>query len=217
MSPRPPAPARRLLAATHPTWTIVLHWGSVAAIVLATAAVLLREVVEETALRNLLMNLHRQAGLAVLLALAARLVVRARRGLADAAGDVPPLWRRAALLAHAALYLMLLVLPLLGWAASNAHGVTVRLFGLLPLPMLVGDDPDLADELTDMHLWASWALLALVLMHAAAAWWHHAVLRDGVLAAMWPWAGRRLGAAMARSGEGAAPTGSAPAPQEGRS
>lgn len=180
-----PSPAR------HGFWTIALHWSSAAAVLLAALAVLLREVVEEPALRNLLLGLHRQAGLFVMLALVARLVLRFTRGMADFATGVPRWMHALALGAHVALYLCLLALPLLGMAASNAHGVQVSLFGLLNLPMLVGDDPDLADQLTDWHAWAAWALLALLLAHVAAALWHHQVRRDGVLAAMLPLVRRR--------------------------
>jgi cytochrome b561 len=175
----------------HSGWTIALHWSSVAAVLVAAVAALWREAIEETALRNLLMDVHRQAGLYVLVALGMRLVVRFTVGMADVTKDMHFLLRWAAQGAHAALYVVLFVLPVLGWAGSSAHGVPLRLFGLLPLPSLVDDDPDVADTLTDYHLWASWALLGLVLMHIGAACWHHLVRRDGVLAAMAPWVRRK--------------------------
>jgi cytochrome b561 len=174
----------------HSGFTILLHWSSVAAVVVAAAAALIHEAVEGAALRNLLMDVHRQAGLFVLFALALRLIVRLTIGLADVTKSMHPLLRLAAQGAHCALYAVLFVLPMLGWAGTSAHGVSLRLFGVLPLPSLVEDDPDLADTLTDYHLWAAWALLGLVIAHAGAAWWHHAVRRDGVLAAMLPWARR---------------------------
>jgi len=99
--------------------------------------------------------------------------------------------QRAALGAHLALYALLLTLPLLGLATSQAHAVHVRLFGLLQLPMLVPADADLADTLSDWHVWLAWALLVLVALHVAAALWHHAVRRDGVLHAMLPAVRRR--------------------------
>jgi cytochrome b561 len=104
---------------------------------------------------------------------------------------MPLLLRAAAQLAHLALYAMLLTLPILGLAVCNAHGVDVSVFGLFQLPSLVAADPDLADELTDYHVWAAWGLLALVSAHVVAALWHHAVRRDGVLVAMLPALKRR--------------------------
>jgi cytochrome b561 len=178
-------------AGRHSTWTIALHWTSVAAIVLATAVVLARELVEDKAARTVLLELHRQLGLIVLLALAARLAVRVTIGLAETMQGLPWLVRAAAYGAHAAMYGALLALPVLGWATTNAHGVTLKLFGVVPLPRVAIEDPDLADTLSDYHVWAAWALLALVVLHVAAACWHHFVRRDGVLPAMAPWASRR--------------------------
>jgi cytochrome b561 len=170
----------------HGRWTIALHWGSAALLLVAVAAILVHQRVEDTALRSVLMTLHRQAGLGVLLVLGWRLALRARVGLADHSGGMPLAMHLAAQAAHLALYAVLLAVPLLGWASCSAHGVPLRLFGVLPLPALVGDDPDLADTLSDWHLWAAWTMLGLVLAHVSAALWHHLVRRDGVLAAMLP-------------------------------
>ena len=176
-------------AARHSRWTIALHWGTVLAIVLAVVAVLWREAIDDKdgkALRIVLMQLHRQAGLLVLLALAARLLVRWRVGLARQAQAASPWALRAAQAAHLGLYGLLLAMPLLGLALSQAHAVDVKLFGLLPLPTLVEEDPDLADRLDELHAWGAWLLGGLVAAHAGAALWHHFVQRDGVLRAMWP-------------------------------
>jgi cytochrome b561 len=58
--------------------------------------------------------------------------------------------------------------------------------GVIPLPALVEADSDLADNLTDAHVMLAWSMLALIVMHIAAALWHHYVRRDGVLIAMLP-------------------------------
>jgi cytochrome b561 len=191
ISERRPATAMRtaqaLTSTTRHAWpTIALHWGSAVAIVVSVAAALWWDFTEDKPLRALLMNVHRQLGLVVLVAWVLRLLVRWRHGLADHAGDMVWWMRWAAQLAHLALYTLLLLMVLLGLTLSNAHNVQVSLFGLFPLPMLVAEDSDLADQLTDYHVWGAWALLALVLLHVAAACWHHWVRRDGVLAAMLP-------------------------------
>ena len=94
--------------------------------------------------------------------------------------------RRTAGVAHGLLFGLLIALPLLGWALSSAHGITVALLGAVPLPKLVTPDSELADTLSDYHVWLAWGLLVLVGMHVAAAAWHHFVRRDAVLRAMLP-------------------------------
>lgn len=170
----------------HPPLTIALHWASVLLVVLATATILLREIVDGSPWRTLLLETHRQAGLLVLLAWAARLAARFTQGLAPTHQGMPLTMRLAATAAHWALYGVLLVLPVLGWAATNAHGVALRLLGLVPLGALVQADADLADTLTDNHVLAAWALLGLVGLHIAGALYHHYGRRDEVLSAMLP-------------------------------
>ena len=78
-------------------------------------------------------------------------------------------------------------------SVTNAHGVALTFLGSVPLPKLLPADSELADTLTDYHVWLAWGLLALVMAHAAAAIWHHFGRRDGVLRAMLPKvAGRRV-------------------------
>jgi cytochrome b561 len=128
---------------------------------------------------------HRHFGLLVLLLFAVRVFVRARLGRLPAAAGTPWPMRVAAGATHVALYALLLAMPLLGWALSNAQGKPVHFLGAT-LPALVGDDEDLADRLQAWHIDAAWVLLALVCLHVAAALFHHFVLRDGVLRRMWP-------------------------------
>src|SRR5215471_11646841 len=170
----------------HNGWMIFFHWSTVAALLIATATILLLLVVEEKTTRVVLLDIHRQAGLYVLLVLALRLVTRLTTGMRDFAVGSGLTLRVAAKIAHIGLYLTLLTLTLLGWLLNNAHAVSVKLFGLIPLPDLIADDPDVADTLADYHLWSAWVLLGMVIAHIAAACWHHWWRHDNVLAAMLP-------------------------------
>jgi cytochrome b561 len=170
----------------HSLLTMALHWGTVLTIVAGVSAMFIRDVAEDSALRQLLLSLHRQAGLLVLIGCIVRLVIRARGQLANHLSNLPAIMQWAAKGTHFVLYVMIAAMPIEGWILSNAHGVSVSLLGLVPLPRLIEDDSELADVLSDYHVWLAWALLAVVLVHALAALWHHFVLKDGVLRAMCP-------------------------------
>jgi len=187
----------------HSALTLVLHWSTVLAVIVAAASGLAREWVENQPLRILLLQAHEQAGLFVLAALVLRLLNRVVLGFANHAGALPVLMRWAAQLAHLGMYLLLAVLPVLGWVVCSAKAMDLSLFGLVRLPALVQDDPDLAELMIDRHVFAAWTLLTLVVLHVAAAWWHHAARRDGVLVAMLPW--RRLRRASAETKEPGGP------------
>jgi len=174
------------LSVKHSKATIILHWGTALAIVVSVGVMFIREYIEAKTYRIGLLEVHRQLGMLVLVGVAMRLVVRYRGGLAKPVEPMPILTRLCAGLCHLTLYALLVGLTLLGLAGTNAHNVELNLFGIGHLPPLVSDDPDLADELTDYHIWGSWILLGALVLHIGAALIHHFILKDKVLYAMLP-------------------------------
>jgi superoxide oxidase len=185
-------PGARVEVERQPALTIAFHWGTVIAIAIAVAAIYARDLFEDKAVRAVLLDLHRQLGMLVLLCVPLRQMARYLAGHRDFSADLHAILRWGARLAHLVLYVFLIAIPLVGWAVTSAHGIDLRLFGVVPLPGLVTADSDLADDLTDYHAWLAYALMGLVFVHAAAALWHHYALRDSVLVAMLPGGKRRL-------------------------
>ncbi|MEY5100777.1 MAG: hypothetical protein RJA36_3496 [Pseudomonadota bacterium] len=171
--------------------TIAVHWLSAAAVLSAFTLAWLREQVESDALGATLLAWHRQFGLLVLLLLAVRLFERWRWVAHDELEKLPLPLHLAAVVTHWLIYALLLAMPLLGWAMTNAQGHAVQLWQAIALPTFVSVDPDLADSLQEWHERCAWAMLAMVGLHALAALWHHYFRRDGVLASMLPWVRRR--------------------------
>ena len=171
-------------ATMRPRALVLLHWLTVAALVLAAAVILVRTQVDARPLRASLLDLHRHFGVCVLILFALRIAWRVRLGRLPDMAPSGRTMRVMAALAHAALYASLLVLPLLGWMLSDAQDKPVHFLGLV-LPRLVQPDFDLADELLVWHQDAAWVLLGLTVLHLLAALWHHFVLRDAVLRGMW--------------------------------
>jgi cytochrome b561 len=97
-----------------------------------------------------------------------------------------PGWQRvAAVLTHWALYLLILAMTVLGWAAANFRGWPVILFGAA-LPDLAKKGDSWAHTAGDIHTFLVNVLLALVILHAGAALYHHFFLRDKVLKRILP-------------------------------
>ncbi len=96
-------------------------------------------------------------------------------------------WERVlAKLTHELLYLLLLVIPLLGWAAAGFFGFKIKLFGFIPLPAIADNTMQWAHEAGDVHSVLSYVLLGLVTLHVAGALWHYFVRRDRILQRMLP-------------------------------
>ena len=95
--------------------------------------------------------------------------------------------------ATGAFYLLLIVMPLTGWALVSAatFKVPTLLFGTIPLPHLPflenAADPKAAEDWTKwLHGTLGWAIIVLLLAHVGAALKHHFINRDDVLKRMLP-------------------------------
>ena len=98
-----------------------------------------------------------------------------------------PRWQAiAAHATHHSLYLLMLAVPLSGWLMSSALGFSVVWFGVLPLPDLIGKDKHLGDLLKEVHEVLNFTMLAVILVHAAAAIKHHLFEHDDTLTRMLP-------------------------------
>jgi cytochrome b561 len=164
---------------------IVLHWVT-AVLVAANLLLGLSMVPLPISPRKLHWYLwHKSIGITIFLLTGARLAWRVAR---PHPRPVPmPEWqRRAAVVSHVMLYVLLIVTPISGWLYSSATGVQVVYLGLVPLPNPVPKDDALADVLKIVHVTLNSLLFGLVCIHAAAALKHHFVDRDTVLARMFP-------------------------------
>lgn len=107
-----------------------------------------------------------------------------------------PRWERLAARAnHVAFYVLLLAIPLLGWAtASAAPGLRrILLFGVLPWPQLpIQESKARFESLAESHGFGVHVLLVLLVLHVGGALWSTYGRRYGVLARMVP--GLRPGA-----------------------
>ncbi len=89
--------------------------------------------------------------------------------------------RLAASIVHGLLYLCLIVMPVSGFLATNAHGFPLVWFNLVPVWSPLGKTPDIAWTLSGIHAWTAWTLLALFGLHIGAVLMHHVIKRDNTL------------------------------------
>ena len=103
--------------------------------------------------------------------------------------DYNPLLKRfdlvVAKFVHGVFYALLLVIPMTGWIFSSAGKYPLAWFGLaIPKFALTKADP-IVGLAKEGHEILGFTMLALVLIHVAAALRHHFILKDGVLRRMW--------------------------------
>ncbi|MGX5733085.1 cytochrome b [Bosea thiooxidans] len=162
----------------------LIHWSMATLIALAFVLGLTIDAFPSS-WKQAAIEAHKAIGLALILLLAARLAWRlAHRP--PPLEQASPLMTAAAHLGHAALYVLMLVAPVIGVAYAIKRGQGLDL-GLFSLPPLTAPAPRAETRpLREWHEWAAYALIALAGLHALAALWHHAVKKDGTLRRMLP-------------------------------
>lgn len=134
---------------------------------------------------------HKSLGITLLALVLVRLlwrVVNPRPALPE---NLKPYERALARATHAALYALLIALPVSGWLMSAARGFPVSWFNLVQLPNLVSRNLALYHLLVRVHVALAITLALALALHVAAALKHHFVLHDDTLRRMVPgWAPR---------------------------
>lgn len=152
-----------------------------------------------------LYQLHKSIGLALLAIMTARVLWRLTHRPPPLSSAMTTLERMAAHGVHLSLYALLIVMPITGWLMVSAadFAVPTKFFGWLAVPHLEalarlpqGERKPFEDLFKMLHTWIGYSLVALVLLHVAAALRHHLLLKDATLRRMLPGGTRRGTAAM---------------------
>lgn len=138
------------------------------------------------ALTNTLYSWHKLIGFTLLFLTALRLIVKLRTVRPSYPASVSPLAIKMAAMVHGILYLLLLVVPLLGWAGVTAYPALITVGGYdLPAMPGVPKDQALAKQLFEVHGNLALVLAGLAAAHIAAALGHLVFKKDGVFQRMW--------------------------------
>jgi cytochrome b561 len=168
-------------------WTRHLHW---VVFILVACALLLIYIHNWTPRSSPLHAsakwAHMQFGIAILLVMLPRLLVRSRAPTAPPITPPLPAWQAwAAKTVHLALYVLLIVTPLLGIASRLWNPAAWNFLGV-PLPHAAYPDGAFSHMLQGIHGDFGNILMYLAALHATIALFHHFVQRDDTLKRMLP-------------------------------
>ena len=162
------------------------HWLIVILIIVMAYLGLTMVDLPNTPYKVRLYTLHKSIGMAILVLVALRLLWRLYAG-APRTLDTMPAWQaRIAAFTHGAMYALLFAIPISGWILNSATGFPLRWFNLVNLPSIAPKSEALRELAESWHEVLFWVLIALALMHAAAAFYHHLFEHDDTLARMLP-------------------------------
>ncbi len=166
---------------------IFLHWV-VGLLVLSLIAlgIYMHDIPKGDPDRAFFFNLHKSIGVTVGLLMLIRLWWR-RKNLPPALPNTIPGWqRRLSKLSHGLLYGVLIVMPVIGFAALQFTKYGVTYFGLFKISPMGSNNPEIRDWLQSIHHDLSYVIMGLIAIHILAAMYHWIVLRDGIIRRMLP-------------------------------
>ena len=150
-------------------------------------------------------QLHKSIGITVLLLTLIRIGWRLVNAPPPLPETMRPWEKLAARANHAVFYLLMLAMPLSGWAMVSASPLIkvhpTMLYGTIPWPRypFLPTDPDQLHAARKLfsktHELLAWLAYATIVLHVGAALKHQFLDRDDVLARMIPFLRRKTGAA----------------------
>jgi cytochrome b561 len=167
--------------------SMILHWSVVGLVIIAWALGTIAEDVPRGPVHRANELIHVSIGLLVLVLSLGRLLWRFE--------DPPPAleqnplgpWlEEAGRFTHHLLNVLLMAIPVLGMIGLFADGKALPILALTEIASPWGKDHALAEALVEVHGVFANALMIVAALHAAAAIFHHSVLRDRTLVRMLP-------------------------------
>ena len=167
----------------YPLPNRIIHWLTLVLVIAAFASIELRELFEKgTENRELFKFVHFQIG-AMLFVLTLMRLFNTKFNPAPAMVQMDKLKTLAAQGMHLALIGCLIMMPVLGISVLIAEAKDVTVLGF-ELPHLMEKNKDTAHFIEDIHETLGSIFMLLIFVHAAAAIWHHRIVKDDTLKKM---------------------------------
>jgi len=162
-----------------------LHWIiAILVIVMIAMGIYMSDIPKGTPDRAFFFNLHKSIGLTTGLLVLVRVWWRHKNPPPSLPSDIPVWQVKVSRVSHAALYGCLVVMPAVGFAASQFTKYGVTYFGLFKIPPMGSNDPITRDMLQNIHHIVAEVFIVLIVIHVLAALYHQFVRRDRLLSRM---------------------------------
>jgi cytochrome b561 len=150
---------------------VTFHWVTVVLVVTQAVLGFWFANIDPGPQRTELFTWHKTVGPLILLITLARLWYRLKNPPPPYTTELPQWERSAAVWSHWLLYFLLIVMPLLGLTAVSGieKGPLTQLAFGIPFPLIPGVSEGLGETAGDIHEFLAFLLVAVILLHIAAA------------------------------------------------
>lgn len=164
----------------------LLHWGVFALFVFMFVVAEIMMDMDKGADKWMLYGWHKSTGILLLIIIAIRIIWRISNVSPLLADNMSAKAKTMAHLAHFALYICMIGLPVSGYIMSMAGGHGISFYGLFDVINLIAENKELGGLAHEIHEILATAIYVLVPLHVLAALYHHKILKDDTLTKMLP-------------------------------
>ena len=159
--------------------TVTFHWVTVVLVLTQAYLGFTFALSDEGPARDEVFVWHKTVGMIILLLTLARLAYRLKNPPPPFPPELPAWERFAAVWNHRLFYTLLIAMPIVGFIAVSgfASGPTTPIAGGIQVPVIPGVSRDTGELAGEVHEIAAFLLVALILVHIAAALKHQFVDR----------------------------------------
>ena len=164
---------------------ITLHWlMAVVIFTLFGVGLYMVELTYYDPLYKTLPEIHKSVGILLALVFLFRIFWRLSNPVPAPVAGTTAVEKCLAELVHRLFYLLIAAIMISGYLISTADGKSISVFDLFSVPATMTSIPEQEDTAGLVHQYLAYGLIALVVLHAAAALKHHFVNRDSTLRRM---------------------------------
>ena len=173
---------------------VLIHWLTAIAIVgMLVVGWIMEDMPNSDPDKFMLFQAHKSVGITILILSLFRVVWRMTHPVPPMSSAIPLWQRKAAQATHLLFYVLILALPLTGWAvvSTSSFNIPTLLYGVIPWPHLpilpmLENKAMIHEFLGETHGTLASIITALLVLHIGAAWKHHLINRDDTLTRMAP-------------------------------
>lgn len=147
----------------------ILHWlMAVMILSLLAVGIYMHDLPRDDTLKPTLYMLHKSFGITVLLLAFIRVLWRFTHK-PPSLNRYSNFIKKAASVSHVSLYVLMFAIPTAGYLMNSYYGHAVDYFGLVKLPILVGENRGLAEIAGEAHEILAFTLIGVLVFHVAGA------------------------------------------------
>jgi methyl-accepting chemotaxis protein len=176
--------ARLAAAARYPRALRLLHWALAALVAMQFALIMVLHSLQSLAYGQLVLDLHRQCGTAVLLLILLRAGLHFTHPTPPRSAALPRWQKLASRIVHGLLLGALAAQPMLGMVTAWARGDHVSLFHIVDLPVLLQLSNAQGVVVEAWHRWLAYGLITLLAGHVGAVLFNHRIRKVPVIERM---------------------------------